>query len=938
MGQHQNRPRPHPLSNASHTKKLLIWSAGIVLPFLLLVCIFPWGGAADIYKPSVNRIIVSQFQIPHVQSGGLIQSKLPSDDNPPVEASDGDDGSGGDNADAGKADNQQQATRTQLIPNETAATSIADLSLSTAEKQKQESTTKLLNADEGILLSKTVKKQSDGGMEKKHNDEHENSKPVPRKAKKLNDEDDDSTLFELKHAPKDEEKTKVRSIDADASNKTEKQKQHEADSSARNAFIKEREIDGQDGEPSESKKQKKKSTKKEKTMKFSAEAMPEIELDEEFLIPGKNKETVEPSLAEVESKKSKKTHDTDESDLNVEENTIASKSRKSSKKAKAMRDTDVTDLNEEDFIAKHIKGDEDEVGSFIKRENAFADELEDEKFLEENPLTSFRSTSSKQSSRKTMGMSYNDKKNDEEEDAEQEVSFSGKRSRSRRKAELVSTEEEDGFWQRDRKAKFFAKMGKSSDDDGDGERSSADEHSSDLLFLKSADEEAFLSGFSHAKKKQKKVPASAIDLDDNSPDFEEMDGKEGQGKRKAIEKKKIKDDFAEEEYSFDTQKHGDGEEALDTLWEDDEEFSQHVTRKQRKGSRKVGNMDSDFEFDENEEASGDDSMESSRAISKTGGCNYLKGRWIKDSNDPPYSDLTCPWKFVNDDQSCKTTSKSKNWRWNPSECSIKRFKVAAFLKLMKGKAMAFVGDKMVKAQMKSLICLLAEVEDPTLLYDDKSNQSLSWHFSSSNVTISLIWSPYLVQHTNEYQYSKLWLDKLDTKWAVMVPTLDVLILGVGASFVRPSLYTVRNSVVGCYSCQSLSSNIDITNLKEISLYSGFRASMRSSILGIGALPGFNGVALFLQPFGFEGNRSYASVSAKMKDIQDQELQKAKSKRSISNQSIIEVLHTHLISENDYDPIKGLCKPSCLIPNPLADTWNQVLQHTLTCAFILESDT
>ncbi|MCO5576923.1 hypothetical protein L7F22_030744 [Adiantum nelumboides] len=938
MGQHQNRPKPHPLSNASHTKKLLLWSAGIVLPFLVLVCIFSWGGASDLYKPSVNRIVVRQFQIPRVQADGLIKSKLSSDDNLPVEASDGDDGSGGDNADAGKADSQQ-VTRTQLIPKETAAPSIAEgdnLSLSTAEKQKQESTTKLLNADEGNLLSKTVEKQSDGGMEKKHNDENENSKPVPRIAKKLNDEDDDSTIFELKQVPKDEEETEVWSIDA--SKKTEKQKQHEADGSSNNAFIIEREIDEQDGEPSESKKQKKKSTKKEKTMQFSAEKMPEIELDEEFLIPGKKKGTSEPSLAEVESKKStKRTHDTDESDLNVKENAIAGKAKKGSKKAKAMRDTDETDLNEEDFIAKHSKGDEDDEGSFTKRDNAFADKLEDEDFLEEDPLTNFRSTGSKQSSRKTMGMSYNDKKDDEEEDAEQEVSFSGKRSRSTRKAELVGTEEEDGFSQRDKKAKSFAKMGKSSEDD-DGERSSADEHSSDLLFLKRADEEAFLSGLSHAKKKQKKVPASAIDLDDNSPDFEEMDGKEGQGKSKAIKKKKIKDDFAEVEYSIDTQKHGDGVEAMDTLWEDEEEFSKHVTRKQRKGSRKVGNMDSEFEFDENEEASGDDSIESSRAISKTGDCNYLKGRWIVDSNDPYYSDLTCPWKSVNDDQSCKTTDKSNNWRWKPSECNIKRFKAAAFLKLMKGKVMAFVGDKMVKAQMKSLICLLAEVEDPTLLYDDASNQSQSWHFSSSNVTISLIWSPYLVQHTNDDQYSKLWLDKLDTKWAVMVPTLDVLILGVGASFVRPSLYTVRNSVVGCYSCQSLSSNIEITNLKEISLYSGFRASMRSSILGIGALPGFNGVALFLQPFGFEGNGSYASVSAKMKDIQDQELQNARSKRSISNQSIFEVLHTQLISVSDNDPIKGLCKPSCLIPNPLANTWNQVLQHTLTRAFILKSET
>ncbi|KAI5081952.1 hypothetical protein GOP47_0001695 [Adiantum capillus-veneris] len=978
--------------NAAKMKKLLIWSLAVVLPFLVFVCIFP-SRVSDIYKPSYNRIVISQFQIPGIQSGSL-ESKLSSDDAPlhegnlEREASEDKDGTngGGDatKSSVGKADSLPKAAK--IDPKETVASTITEgdglFLTSKAEKQNHETMTNSLSADEGSLSSSKLKKQSDGGGKKNHNDGHE-GKFFPKNAKQQNDEDlhgdiytaskgknqNDAEKTEVPSSAKkakkgafmtqekeqnEAEETEAPTIYVKSSKKSKKQAQRGGeDKSEINAFMAQREVDELiNGEPNiDSKKKKKNSdlnteseakkklTKKGKTTQYNAEKMPEIELEEEELTISAKHEKGKTNLAGVaESKK------------------------KTTKKAKAMQDTDKSDLNVEDSIVREKKAGQDEEDSSTAKSSkkakfAHANELEEEGVSilgkesnleeEEDPMSfNFKSTSSNQSSRKAMGMNsgYNGKDDDA---AEEEVSLLGKKSRHK-KREKFATEEQDEEEGIKKKPSSFTKSGKPSDgDDDDGGGSSAG-----LLFWEGADDKDFLSEATEAKEQKKKVPRGSADADDNSPDLDEVDDREGEERIK-VSKKKAKDADGEEEYSVIKKKHGDYGETFGNIPsksrtkrsspssndDDGDELPLEFARKDR-------NKDSDSAIGKNEEGSSDDSLDSPTSTigqplplkqsMSSGTCRYFKGKW---TNDPaPYVDSTCSWKSVNDEQSCKSTKKSRNWRWKPSECNMKRFSAATFLKLMQGKSMAFVGDKMVRAQLKSLVCLLDQVEAPRLVYDDKSNQSVSWRFDSSNVTISLLWSPHLVQHTSEGQYSTLYLDKLDTKWASMVPTLDVLVLGVGAHFTQPSLYTTRNSVVGCYSCQNLSPYIDITNLKEISLYSGFRGAMRSSILGIGALPGFGGVALFLQPFGFEGNGSYNGVSLKMKDIQDQELKKAQSRGSISNQSKMEVLHTNLNSVSNFDPIKSLSSPSCLIPSPLANTWNQVLQHTLTRMFTLELDT
>ena len=50
-----------------------------------------------------------------------------------------------------------------------------------------------------------------------------------------------------------------------------------------------------------------------------------------------------------------------------------------------------------------------------------------------------------------------------------------------------------------------------------------------------------------------------------------------------------------------------------------------------------------------------------------------------------------------------------NWRWKPDECELPRFDPTAFLHLLRGKKLAFIGDSVSRNHMESLLCILSQV-------------------------------------------------------------------------------------------------------------------------------------------------------------------------------------------------------------------------------------
>ena len=107
------------------------------------------------------------------------------------------------------------------------------------------------------------------------------------------------------------------------------------------------------------------------------------------------------------------------------------------------------------------------------------------------------------------------------------------------------------------------------------------------------------------------------------------------------------------------------------------------------------------------------------------------------------------------------------------------------------------------------------MEQPNHVYHDEGYKNRRWVFPSYNFSISVFWSPYLVQaaifedmngvSTSEVQ---LHLDQLDKKWVDQFQNLNYMIISTGKWFLKDTIYYENNTVVGCHSC----SNQNITKL------------------------------------------------------------------------------------------------------------------------------
>ncbi|KAG2245232.1 hypothetical protein Bca52824_092943 [Brassica carinata] len=170
-------------------------------------------------------------------------------------------------------------------------------------------------------------------------------------------------------------------------------------------------------------------------------------------------------------------------------------------------------------------------------------------------------------------------------------------------------------------------------------------------------------------------------------------------------------------------------------------------------------------------------------------CNLFAGKWIPDSSGPTYTNSSCG-NLIDGHQNCITNGRPDldflYWKWKPHDCLLPRFDPRKFLQLMRNKSWAFIGDSIVRNHVESLLCMLYMVEEPVEVYHDKEYKSKRWHFPIHNLTISNIWSPFLVQaaifeDSNGVSSAavQLHLDKLDETWTSLMPTLDYAIISTG---------------------------------------------------------------------------------------------------------------------------------------------------------------
>lgn len=259
-------------------------------------------------------------------------------------------------------------------------------------------------------------------------------------------------------------------------------------------------------------------------------------------------------------------------------------------------------------------------------------------------------------------------------------------------------------------------------------------------------------------------------------------------------------------------------------------------------------------------------------------CHYSNGKWVPSELGPLYNGTSCG--TIKDGQNCMSHGRPDlgylSWRWQPNEehCNVPRFDPVKFLDLMRNKHLAFVGDSVARNQLESLMCMLASVSSPSLVYSSgDDNKFRRWHFASWNVIVSVYWSPFLVkgiEKTEQENYNKLLMDSVDERWANDLGSIDMLVLSIGHWYLHPAVYSEGDSVLGCHYCPGL-------NHTEIGFYGVFGKAFRTALKAIAERKGHGGngidvVVTTFSPHHFEGEWDKAGACPKTEPYQEKELQ------------------------------------------------------------------
>ncbi|KAK6141080.1 hypothetical protein DH2020_025175 [Rehmannia glutinosa] len=212
-------------------------------------------------------------------------------------------------------------------------------------------------------------------------------------------------------------------------------------------------------------------------------------------------------------------------------------------------------------------------------------------------------------------------------------------------------------------------------------------------------------------------------------------------------------------------------------------------------------------------------------------CNLFIGDWIPDPNGPRYTNSTC--QTIESPQNCMKNGRPDfdyvYWRWKPRDCNLPKFDPKKFLKIMRHKSLAFIGDSIMRNHVQSLLCMLSEVEQAVDVYHDEVYKNRRWSFPSHHFTVSLVWSPYLTKaHTFEDDngvstgLTQLHLDKLDTIWTKQYENLDYVIIAGGKWFLKSALYYENNTLMGCHNCHN-------PNITQLGFKYAYRKALNSTL-------------------------------------------------------------------------------------------------------------
>ncbi|KAK9925233.1 hypothetical protein M0R45_033562 [Rubus argutus] len=212
-------------------------------------------------------------------------------------------------------------------------------------------------------------------------------------------------------------------------------------------------------------------------------------------------------------------------------------------------------------------------------------------------------------------------------------------------------------------------------------------------------------------------------------------------------------------------------------------------------------------------------------------CDLFKGQWVPDLRGPLYTNSSC--RSIPESKNCFKNGRKDtdflNWKWKPEKCELPEFDPKAFLEIVRGKKMAFIGDSVARNHVESLLCLLSQEELPEEIYKDSEDRFRTWYFPQHDFTLMKLWSKYLIAADERMVNGTgsgifdLHIDKIDDEWAKHLPDLDYAIISDGHWFFRVLYLLEGDNLIGCVYCnQPNITGLNISNAVRMAFRTAFK--------------------------------------------------------------------------------------------------------------------